>query len=128
MNKGFFENLTAEQQEAALNYTGPECVGSRLMQSSRKRFECDCTEPFHEMVIDYEAGDGEVFIYLRMKHFLGFWQRMVNAFKYVMKIDERRIDYCEIVIYDLDKIEELRDHLINIVEARKTKEILKPLL
>lgn len=87
-------------------------------------FTCECSNPNHAIMISY---DPDIFVYcngkerpLRDRHpelvvnvqlspYLGFWKRVIEAFKYVFKIKSDRVhwDCCSIREEDVERFKSI---------------------
>jgi hypothetical protein len=98
-------------------------------------FRCECGNPEHMMLISFDpdtfAEDKienrypELTFNIQLSNYLGFWKRIIAAFKYVFKIKNDKIhwDCCSIREEDLHKIEKMilmyKKALKDIQDARR---------
>lgn len=116
---GFFAGLTEEQKEKALSCTEDHNIGNDnylddLLNHGngywkRRIIECDCHEPFHQVILDFDPEEREVMIYTQMKNYLPWYKRLLAAFKYVFLLDTTRIDYVEALVSSKKELEMIRD-------------------
>lgn len=107
LKPGFFDNLTPEQKEKALSCTEDHNIGNGYWK--RRIIECDCHEPFHQVILDFDQEEQEVMIYTQMKNYLPWYKRLIAAFKYVFLLDTTRIDYVEALVSSKAELESIRD-------------------
>ena len=52
----------------------------------KEYFECDCSQPFHELVVEADMDSGCDFfcIYARLKHYRGFFSRLWIGTQYIL--------------------------------------------
>jgi hypothetical protein len=66
--------------------------------TDREQLCCDCTEPFHHVVFDYDEEYGSLLIYQQMDHYLPWHQRLWVALDYFLGRDKDRVQYTEVVL------------------------------
>jgi hypothetical protein len=51
---------------------------------------CDCVAPEHNIIIQYDKGDDEVYISVTASPYLPFWKRVKHGMKYIFRRDFRK--------------------------------------
>ena len=65
---------------------------------TREYLYCDCSEPFHNVVFDWDADEESLLIYHAMKPYLPWYRRVLVATNYILGRDTSRIQYTEVVL------------------------------
>lgn len=79
-------------------------LGARM----RKLIDCDCYDPGHAIIIEYNEESEEYYFWFQVKNYMGFWKRLAAAVKYVFTNKNLGWDCC---ILDKEKAEDLSNFL-----------------
>lgn len=82
------------------------------LKENRKAFYCECSHPFHQLVLDKDS-DGSLVISYQLNHYLPWYKRLINAIYYVLGWDRDKLDYNEIWL-NTDEQKEL----VKFIDAR----------
>lgn len=84
------------------------------MTDQREILYCDCHDPFHLVVFDYDPEDETLLIYQQLNHHLPWWKRLYAAYLYVTGQTVARLQYTEVFLARHDdnaKVVKIRDML-----------------
>lgn len=77
-----------------------------------KYFKCECHDPNHNFVVEYDPEYKEFAVQIHMSHFAGFFRRLWIAFKYVFKIGTTFDHYSSVHLTE-EQVKELKSFLDN---------------
>lgn len=80
------------------------------MSSNAKYIECDCGAADHILIFDKDKEFESVYVYYRMSHYLGFWNRLRVALKYLFKLEDKNLATEEIIL-SKEKCKDIIDFL-----------------
>lgn len=88
---------------------------------TQKMFTCECGSLDHMFSVMFYKGDDELFLSPYLKRTYGFFRRLVIAFRYLFKMENRFGSQFDEIILHKDKATELRDLLNEFIDEQEKK-------
>ena len=88
-------------------------IGETMKSDNEILLVCDCSSCEHQLIVDWNNDDNEVYVHVHLAQCKGFWSRLWLGLKYAFGYKSCYGSFDEVILRkeDADNLQKVVDHL-----------------